>query len=81
MGLNAEQAAIGPKLSDLLRFRADLLEARFSGVRRLRDQNGEEIEYRSDSEMARALASLNQIIAAAQSRPATSIRFSTSKGL
>jgi hypothetical protein len=70
-----------PELSDLLRFRSDLMQARYSGVRRLRDQNGEEVEYRSDTELARALASLEQTIAAAQSRPVSSIRFSTSKGL
>ena len=58
------------------------LEARAQGVRKLRDQNGEEIEYKSDGEMARALAALDSEIAAMTSGPRPStIRFSTSKGL
>ena len=33
-----------------------LQEARASGTRRVRDASGDEIEYRSDAELARALA-------------------------
>ncbi len=45
-------------------------------------QNGEEIEYKSDGEMARALAVLDSEIAAMTSGPRPStIRFTTSKGL
>ena len=58
-----------------------LLTARSQGVRRFRDQNGEEVEYRSDAEMARALAALDsEITAATKARPSV-IYFQTSKGL
>ena len=69
-------------VDQLSRWRASLLEARAQGVRKLRDQNGEEIEYKSDGEMARALAALDSEIAAMTSGPRPStIRFTTSKGL
>lgn len=68
-------------LSDLQRFRDDLLSARFSGVRRFRDQNGEEIEYRSDSELKNAIDAVNAEIAAATRKPSSTVRFQTSKGL
>lgn len=58
-----------------------LLRARAQGVRVFQDQNGERVEYKSDGEMARALASLDSEIAAAASRPSSVIRFQTSKGL
>lgn len=65
----------------LMAWRDSLLEARFSGIRSVRDQNGETIEYRSDAELARALAAAEAAIAAAGRRPASTIRFATSKGL
>jgi hypothetical protein len=68
-------------VAELQKMRADLLAARAGGVRRFRDQNGEEVEYRSDSEMARALAALDAEIAAQTARPANTIRFNMSKGL
>lgn len=68
-------------LCDLIRLRDDLKTARYAGVRRARDSNGEEVEYRSDAEMARALSALESEIAAAQSRPASTIHFRTSKGI
>lgn len=69
-------------LGDLTRFRDDLSAARYSGVRRVRDQNGEEVEYRSDAEMAAALRALEAEIQAASIRkPSSQIRFQTSKGL
>lgn len=68
-------------LDDLTRFRDDLTAARYSGVRRVRDQNGEEVEYRSDAEMAAALRALEAQIQAASVRPSNQIRFSTSKGI
>jgi len=52
-----------------------------SGARRVRDQNGEEIEYRSDSEMARALAASDAEIAALNQRPRRVVYFNTSKGI
>ncbi len=69
-------------LAQLQQWRSNLLEARMNGLRRIRDQNGEEIEYRSDSEMARAIAAADREIAAMQSgSPPHSIRFVSSKGL
>jgi hypothetical protein len=68
-------------LSELTTARDDLQRARAQGVRRFKDQNGEEVEYRSDSEMARALAALDSAIAAASSGPPSTFTFRTSKGL
>ena len=67
-------------LAELTKMRADLFAARMSGARRVRDQNGEEIEYRSDAEMTRALAAMDAEIAGLQTRPANTILFKTSKG-
>ncbi|WP_140986817.1 phage head-tail joining protein [Asticcacaulis tiandongensis] len=68
-------------LSDLTRWRDALQEARFRGVRRVRDQSGEEVEYKSDSEMAAALAAVEAAISgASQSHPKT-IYLRTSKGI
>ena len=68
-------------VTELQTARDTLLRARAAGVRRVRDQNGEEVEYRSDAEMARALAALDSEIRAAGKRPASTILFQTSKGL
>ena len=68
-------------VAELIGFKERLSAARYSGARRLRDQNGEEIEYKSDSEMARALAALDSEIAAATRKPSSIIRFQTSKGV
>lgn len=68
-------------VAELTKMRADLLAARAGGVRRFRDQNGEEVEYKSDAEMARALAALDSEIAATAARPANTIHFKMSKGL
>ncbi len=68
-------------LADLIKWRDALFQARLQGVRRFRDQNGEEVEYRSDSELARALAAVESEIAGA-SRPRQSILYPlTSKGV
>ena len=68
-------------LLELTTARDDLLRARAQGVRRYTDQNGESVEYKSDGEMARALAALDSAIAAATARPPSVYRFNTSKGL
>lgn len=68
-------------LAELQAWRTRLQDARYSGVRRVRDSSGEEVEYRSDSELARALAALDSEISAAQSRRPSTILFKTSKGL
>ncbi len=50
-------------LASLQRWKAALIEARLSGVRTVRDHNGETVEYKSDSEMAKALAFVESKIA------------------
>lgn len=68
-------------VSELQTARDGLLRARAQGVRAFRDQNGETAEFKSDGEMARALAALDaEIAAATRARPST-IYFSTTKGL
>ena len=65
----------------LVKARDSLIEARAGGVHRLRDQNGEEIEYKTDAQMASALAALNREIAQATGKAApNTLRFRTSKG-
>lgn len=68
-------------LVEMTALRDRLFDARMSGVREVQDQNGERIVYRSDTEMARALAALDAAIAAAQAKPASTILFKTSKGI
>lgn len=68
-------------VAELTKMRADLFAARMTGARRFRDSNGEEVEFKSDAEMARALAALDAEITAALSRPPSTILFRTSKGL
>lgn len=68
--------------TDLLAMRDRLLDARFRGIRRVRDANGEEVEYKSDSEMAAAIVALDQEIKRRSgNRPVTTIRFNCTKGL
>lgn len=68
-------------LAQLEEWRDRLKDARYSGVRSVRDSNGEEVQYRSDSELARALAALESEIAGA-ARPRQSIIYPlTSKGV
>lgn len=68
-------------LGQLIEWRDRLRDARYSGVRRVRDQSGEEVEYRSDSELARAIAAVESEIAGA-SRPRQSILYpNISKGV
>jgi hypothetical protein len=66
-------------LNDLILWRDWLVAARMTGTRAVQDADGSRIEYRSDAEMARAIAAADAMIAAGQ--PVTTIRFSTSKGL
>lgn len=65
-------------VAQIAAWRDDLLRARLSGVREVTDQNGERIRYGSDSEMARAIAEAERLLAG---RAPTTIRFTTSKGL
>lgn len=69
-------------LSELQAWRDALFAARLSGVREVRDQNGESIRYASDREVAAALAAADRAIAEAQAgRPPSTIIFRTSKNV
>ena len=46
-------------LAELTTMRAALFAARMNGAREFRDQNGETVVFKSDAEMARALAALD----------------------
>lgn len=66
----------------LIAARARLVEARASGIRRTRDANGEEIEFKTDREMAVALVNLDSEIAKASGRSTPAVfHFVTSKGV
>lgn len=68
--------------ADQLRtWRDTLIEARLKGIRRVRDQNGEEIEFKSDNEMASAIRAADQLILETSGKHPNVIRFQTSKGL
>ncbi|MCE0742902.1 hypothetical protein LWC05_03220 [Acetobacter sicerae] len=51
-----------PSVTTLITMRDALVKARLSGLTRITDQNGESVEYKSDSDMAAALASVNRLI-------------------
>ena len=69
-------------LADLQKWREALFEARMNGLRSFRDQNGEEVTYSSDREMAAALAAVDrEILAMTGGRPPSTIIFRTSKGI
>lgn len=62
--------------------RLDELRAlRAEGVKSLRDQNGEEITYKSDRELAAAISSLEAHMERARGGRSSQIRLQTSKGL
>lgn len=62
--------------------RLDELRAlRAEGVKSLRDQNGEEITYKSDRELAAAISSLEAHIERSRRGRSSQIRLQTSKGL
>lgn len=67
-------------LSELETMRENLVRARLNGVREVRDQNGETVQYKSDREMAAALASVESEIARLQSNTVKQVRFTTTKG-
>ena len=68
-------------LAELTAARDTLFKTRAGGTLTYRDQNGELVTYKSDAEMARALAAIDAEIAAVSKRPASTILFRTSKGL
>ena len=69
-------------LADLQAARDALVTARSQGVLEFRDQNGEAVRYKTDAQMAAALAALDRQIAELAGRvtPHT-LTFRTSKGL
>lgn len=69
-------------VDQLTKARDNLIAARAQGVRTFVDQNGERVEYKSDREMASALAALERLIAERAGRPSPrAITFKTSKGV
>lgn len=68
-------------LADLLRFREALRQSRYNGAKEFRDQNGETVVYRSDRELAAAMAALEAEIAAMQAKVPSRILPRTSKGV
>lgn len=69
-------------LTQLHEYRDRLVDAKFSGALIVQDSSGEMVRYRSHSELAAALASLDAEIRnmTGGQRPST-IHFATSKGL
>ena len=68
-------------LEQLAAWRAELIESRAAGVRRLTHQNGQTVEYKSDSEMAAAIRALDAEIAKLSGPRSNIVRPVTSKGL
>jgi hypothetical protein len=68
-------------LSQMIAFRDSLQDARFSGVRSVRDSSGEEVTYRSDQELSAALAALESEINNFNNLKPSTIVFATSKGM
>lgn len=64
---------------ELETMRDELLRARAKGVRTLQ-LNGERVEYKTDGEMASAIADLEARIRRASAATAGVVRFKTSKG-
>jgi len=67
-------------LAELIRWRDALFESRLRGVRSVQDSDGQRIEYKTDSEMAAAIAAADAAIAAAQKKQPSTVHFRTSKG-
>jgi len=67
-------------IAELTKMRADLFAARMNGTRSFQDQNGERVEFKSDNEMAKAMAALDAEIAKASGAAPRVLHFNTSKG-
>ena len=67
-------------LAELTAAHEALRQARALGLREVRDSNGETLTYKSDSEMAAALASLESQINSLSRGPVRQVRFTCSKG-
>ena len=66
--------------AELESLRAELVRARLNGARVVTDANGESVTFKSDAEMAGALASVESEIARLQSTTIKQVRFRTTKG-
>lgn len=73
--------ALALSLSELTKLKDGLVKAKLSGVREVRDQNGETITYKSDAEMAAALSHVERAITQFSKTQPSTIVFATSKGL
>lgn len=67
-------------LAELTKMRGALFAARMNGTRSFQDQNGERVEFKSDNEMAKAMAALDAEIAKASGAAPRVLHFTTSKG-
>lgn len=67
-------------LDELNALRANLVRARLRGVKQCRDQNGEELTFKSDAEMQNAIASVEAEIARLSQTQVKQVRFITTKG-
>lgn len=65
---------------ELITLRDALIRARAKGVR-LVQMGGERVEYRTDEEMAAAIADLDARIRNASTPRSVAVKFSTSKGM
>lgn len=71
--------AAGYTPAQLQAWRDALVQARLRGVRSVTDENGEAVQYSSDSEMAAAIAAAERELGARP--PVHTLKFRTSKGL
>lgn len=62
-------------------WRDSLIESRLNGIREVVDQNGEKLVYKSDAEMANAIAYAEKRIAEFNQAMPKTIKFICSKGI
>ncbi len=67
--------------ASLRAWRSALWKARMAGTREVRDQNGEAVSFKSDNEMASAIAAADAEIAALERPRVSTVLFRTSKGI
>ena len=65
----------------LTAWRDSLIESRLNGIREVVDQNGEKLVYKSDAEMANAIAYAEKRIAELNQALPKTINFICSKGI
>lgn len=68
-------------LAELQAYAEKLREARYNGLRSVRDQTGEEVTFRSDSEIANAIRAVETEIRNSVGDRLTTAYINTSKGL